>query len=103
MDMTGQMVLANRLADGRVVFLAADGGWVEDIAGGAVVAGADAGEQLLAAAQLAEARNVVVEPCLIGVRQAAGQRQPVAWREAIRAAGPTVRTDLPGGSHVPLR
>ena len=45
----------------------------------------------------------MVEPYLIAVRQVAGQRQPVAWREAIRAAGPTVRTDLQGGSHVPLR
>jgi hypothetical protein len=36
------MVLANRLADGRVVFLAADGSWVEDLAGGAMAADADA-------------------------------------------------------------
>ena len=103
MDATGQMVLANRLADGRVVFLAADGSWVEDLAGGAMAADADAGERLLVAARLAESGNTVVEPYLIAVRQVAGQRQPVAWREAIRAAGPTVRTDLQGGSHVPLR
>lgn len=101
--MTEQMVLANRLADGRVVFLTAGGGWVEDIASGAVATGPEAAGRLLAAAQLAEARNVVVEPYLIGIRHVAGQREPVAWREAIRAAGPTVRTDLTDGSHVPLR
>lgn len=95
--MTGQMVLANRLTDGRVVFLAADGGWVEDIAGGAVADGPDAARELLATARLAESRNAVVEPCLIDIRQVGGQRQPVAWREAIRARGPTVRTDLPPG------
>lgn len=101
--MTEQMVLANRLSDGRVVFLAAGGRWVEDIAGGAVASDPEAAGRLLAEAQLAESRNAVVEPYLIGIRQVAGQREPVAWREAIRAAGPTVRTDLPEGSHVPLR
>lgn len=88
------MLLANRLTDGRVVFLAADGAWVEDIAGGALVSDPAAAEQLLTAARQAEARNAIVEPYLIGVRQAAGRRQAVSWREAIRASGPTVRTDL---------
>ena len=101
--MAEQMVLANRLADGRVVFLAAACGWVDDIASGTVASGPEAAGQLLATAQLAEARNVVVEPCLIDIRHVAEQRRPVAWREAIRAAGPTVRTDLQGGSHVPVR
>ncbi|MDH5316571.1 MAG: DUF2849 domain-containing protein [Gemmatimonadota bacterium] len=97
------MVLANRLSDGRVVFLAAGGGWVEDIASGAVAGDPGAAGRLLAEAQLAESRNVVVEPYLIGIRHVAGQRQPIEWREVIRAAGPTVRTDLPDGTHVPLR
>ena len=94
MDATAQMVLANRLTDGHTVFLTADGGWVEDIAAGAVVGDPDAAQQLLAAAQLAEARNAVVEPYLIAIRIEAGLRVPVSYREAIRAAGPTVRTDL---------
>jgi len=94
MDPTGQMVLANRLADGQVVFLAADGGWVEDIARGAVAGDPVAAQRLLADAQLAESRNAVVEPYLIDIRDAGGRRQPVSFREAIRAAGPTVRTDL---------
>ena len=96
MDTTGQMVLANRLTDGHVVFLAADGGWVEDIACGALASDPDAAQRLLAAAQLAESRNAVVEPYLIGIRDEAGRRRPVSFREAIRAAGPTVRTDLAG-------
>lgn len=95
MNTTEQMVLANRLTDGRVVFLATGGGWVEDIARGALARDPDAATQLLALAQLAESRNVVVEPYLIGIRMAGGQRQPVAFREAIRAQGPTVRTDQP--------
>ncbi|MBL8200549.1 MAG: DUF2849 domain-containing protein [Chromatiales bacterium] len=89
------MILANRLTDGRVVFLAADGRWVDDIAGGAVATAPGVASQLLATARVAESRNAVIEPCLIDIRQVAGHRQPVAWREAIRATGPTVRTDLP--------
>ena len=94
METTGHMVLANRLTDGLTVFLAGDGGWVEDIARGAVAGNQDAAQQLLAAAQLAEARNAVVEPYLIGIRTDSGLRVPVSYREAIRATGPTVRTDL---------
>ena len=90
------MVIANRLADGQVVFLGAEGDWVEDIARGAVASDPVAAQRLLADAQLAESRNVVVEPYLIDIRDEARRRQPVAFREAIRAAGPTVRTDLEG-------
>ena len=95
MDTTAQMVIASRLTDGRAVFLAADGSWVLDIAAGAVAHDADAATQLLAAAQLSEVRNAVVEPYLIDIRETDGQRVPVAWREAIRTAGPTVRTEQP--------
>lgn len=94
MDTTGQMVLANRLTDGHTVFLTADGGWVEDIARGAVAGNQDAAQQLLATAQLAEARNAVVEPYIIAIRTESGSRLPVSYREAIRATGPTIRTDL---------
>ena len=90
MTPTGQMVLASRLADGRVVFLAAEGGWVEDIAAGAVATDRATGERLLAAAREDESRNQVVEPYLVDVRDDAGRRQPVEWREVIRATGPTV-------------
>ncbi|MEO7385401.1 MAG: DUF2849 domain-containing protein [Gammaproteobacteria bacterium] len=90
-----QMIVANRLTDGRVVFLGAESAWVEDIATGTVAVDPAGAERLLAVAQRAEASNVVVEPYLIGIHDVAGQRQPVSWREAIRAAGPTVRTDLP--------
>ncbi|MEO8445752.1 MAG: DUF2849 domain-containing protein [Gammaproteobacteria bacterium] len=96
MNATEQMVLANRLTDGRTVFLAADGGWAEDIAAGAVASSVDAAQRLLESALLSEARNTVVEPYLIAIRHETGRRQPVSFREAIRAAGPTVRTDLAG-------
>ncbi len=96
MDATGQMILANRLTDGRVVFLAADGSWVDDIAAGALTTDAASAQRLLAQARRAEDRSAVLEPYLIGVRAAAGARRPVSFREGIRAAGPTIRTDLAG-------
>ncbi len=100
MNASEQMVLASRLTDGHAVFLTADGGWVEDNAAGAVAAAADAAQRLHETALQAEARNTVVEPYLIAVRRSPdrspGQRQPVSFREAIRASGPTVRTDLVG-------
>ncbi len=88
------MILANRLTDGRVVFLAEDGSWVDDIATGAVTTDAAGAQQLLAEAREAEEQSAVIEPYLIGVRTAAGARKPVSFRERIRAAGPTIRTDL---------
>ena len=61
-----QMIIANRLRDGVVVFLAPDEGWVPAIAAGT----------------------------LIEVELEQGQPRPTAIREAIRAFGPSVRTDL---------
>ena len=87
-----QMVIANRLTDGRVVFLAADGAWVESITDGSVAAGDAEAAQLLADAQQAEAVCQIVDPYLIQVRVVDGTPAPVAWREVIRASGPTVQT-----------
>lgn len=77
---------ANRLIDGEVVFWAR-GRWVEHF-----------GEAELftdpALAEAAEARGkgqptVVVEPYLIEVAQAEDGAAPVAYRERLRALGPT--------------
>jgi hypothetical protein len=83
-----QMIIANRLSDGRTVFLAAPGRWVEPIDGGCLL-DTTAAQALLVAAKADEAANVVVEPYLIEVDE---QRRPLAWREQIRAEGPTVLT-----------
>jgi hypothetical protein len=90
------MILANRLTDGRVVFLAADGTWVASIAAGALTADVSTAQRLLAEARQAEEQSAVIDPYLIDIRTTAGARQPVSFREGIRAAGPTIRTDLAG-------
>ena len=85
-----QMIVANRLTDGRVVFFRADGGWSVDIAEGLVIDEAAEQEARLGAAKADEARCVVVDPYLIDVAEGEDGPRPTSIREAIRAFGPTV-------------
>jgi hypothetical protein len=89
-----QMLIANRLGDGLVVFRAADGGWVESIDAGLVIADADEAERLLEQSLADERNNMVIDPNLIAVTDEGGSRRPVSIREAIRAAGPTIAVDI---------
>jgi hypothetical protein len=89
-----QMIIANRLNDGAVVFLANGNGWVTQIDEGLVIADEAEGQGLFAAAKQHEAECIVIDPQLIDVKIEDGHTRPVAIREAIRAFGPTVRTDL---------
>lgn len=86
-----QVVLANRLTDGRSVFLARDGGWVEVLSRAERAASPAAAESLLARARAAEAANLVVDPYLVAVETGPAGDRPRDWREQIRASGPTVR------------
>jgi hypothetical protein len=85
-----QMIIANRLTDGLVVFYTDAGGWSVDIADGVVIDDEAEQERLLAAARDDETRCVVVDPNLIDVTIDNGSPRPVAIREAIRAFGPTI-------------
>jgi hypothetical protein len=89
-----EMITANRLNDGAVVFLDEAGGWSEDFHKGAILADADAKAKALAVATQATADNHVVDPYPIELELRAGHVAPKALRERIRATGPTVRTDL---------
>jgi sulfite reductase (NADPH) hemoprotein beta-component len=85
-----QMIIANRLNDGVVVFLAAGERWVPKIADGLVIEGESERERLFAAAKVDEAKCRVVDPNLIEVVVEPTGPRPVAIREAIRAFGPTI-------------
>jgi hypothetical protein len=89
-----QMIIANRLTDGVVVFLAPGDSWVAEIDRGLVVDDAGEGQRILATAKQHEERCLVIDPNLIEVEVEGGHNRPTAIREAIRAFGPTVRTDL---------
>jgi hypothetical protein len=89
-----QMIIASRLVDGVVVFFDAANGWVDSIAAGTLIEDAADADELLASAKRDEADNVVVDPYLIDVAVEGGMRRPSSNREAIRAFGPTIRTEL---------
>jgi sulfite reductase (NADPH) hemoprotein beta-component len=89
-----QMIIANRLRDGAVVFLDANEGWDTAIAAGTVIQTAPDASRLLAVAKRHESECQVIDPQLIEVEINDGKPRPTAIREAIRAFGPTVRTDL---------
>lgn len=82
-------VTANRLGDGRVVFLAPDGGWAMTLAEARLL---DDGE-LEAALRYAQAQHdarIVVEPYAIDVDILNGLPRAARLREHIRAVGPSV-------------
>ncbi|NOR20880.1 MAG: DUF2849 domain-containing protein [Xanthomonadales bacterium] len=85
-----QMIIANTLADGFVVFLTEDNSWTNDIAAGALAETDEQAERLLNLAKQAEQANLVIDPYLIPVELDEGLRKPTEYREYIRAMGPTV-------------
>jgi hypothetical protein len=89
-----QMIIANRLRDGVVVFLAPSESWELAIAAGTVIENEEEATRLFAVAKRHETECRVIDPMLIDVEVKDGTPRPTAIREAIRAFGPTVRTDL---------
>ena len=87
------VVTANRLLDGIVVYLAADGGWTEDIAQARVANTEEETKTLEAeAAEAVEARKVVaVYPMEIALHD--GAVDPLSVRERIRASHRTTLTE----------
>jgi len=98
------VITANRLADGVVVFQTSDAGWSEDFNRAAVWRDEAASAAALARAKADEQANLVVEPYAVPVEERNGHVAPKALREAIRAAGPTIRRDLgkQAEGHAPL-
>lgn len=97
-----QVITANRLRDGEVVYFNAPATWVVDLKDASIAEGADALEALLAQANAAPcATNVLdIYPFEV-IKDDSGMLTAASVRETIRAAGPTVRTDL--GKQTELR
>ncbi|MBK8909066.1 MAG: DUF2849 domain-containing protein [Rhodospirillales bacterium] len=108
--MKEQVVTANRLADGRVVYLAGSGDWSSRIGDSQVAADPDTAAQIMATADAAAAQQIVVEPYLIPVVTENGLVRPIRYRERIRAGGPSVqpassaqaKDAAPGGHRVSI-
>ena len=89
--MTRQIISANRLTDGIVVYLTEAGDWTERI-DAALIVNDETAVSAAATAAAAVARQHVVDPYPVEIDDAGGR--PTRFREFIRAQGPTVRRDL---------
>ena len=98
MGATGQVITANRLADGTVVFFGPDEAWVERIGEASVFSGPAEATAALAVARKAEDANVVLDVYAIEVADKNGATTPIRLREAIRASGPTIHPEHGKGS-----
>lgn len=92
--MTVKAITANRLSDGNVVYLRQDDTWSERIQESIVADSEELATALLELAKRAVAERLVVDPYLFAVSVEDGRIRPLGRREEIRAAGPSVRTDL---------
>ena len=89
-----EIITANRLGDGRVVFQSASG-WSDDIAQATVLETVEAVAAALDRANGDAAANLVVEPYAIAVRPGPDGLVPTRLRERIRAEGPTTGSSKP--------
>jgi|SRR5262245_13199829 len=90
------ILTANRLRDGAVVFLNFDGDWVQTPAGAVMARSPDELRGLAARGAHDAARNLVVDPYLVEMREVAGALQALRQRERLRLAGPSILDDVPG-------
>ena len=93
MPQAPQVLTANRLQLGEVAYWNGSTGWVTRLADAQVFAGPEAEAALKEAAEWVR-KGEVVAPYLFDVRLEGEAIVPVKVREAIRAAGPSVRRDL---------
>ena len=84
-----QVITANRLRDGIVIYLQAHGDhhhWCESIRDASVIDPGDV-DAMLARASADVGENRIVDPYAIGV---GADQAPLTQREAVRAGGPTI-------------
>lgn len=94
MAMAPQMITANRLRDGTVVYFTAAKGWSETFAEGAVWNDKDSAEAALTESKEWVKARIVVEPYLFDVAMTDAGPKPTSARERIRAAHqPSVAAD----------
>jgi sulfite reductase (NADPH) hemoprotein beta-component len=85
------VLTANRLGDGIVVFLDGLGVWVESAETAAVARSPEEACALESRGAKDAARNLVVDPYLVEMRElAGGGLEPVRFRERVRLAGPSI-------------
>jgi sulfite reductase (NADPH) hemoprotein beta-component len=85
-----KIISANRLQDGIVVYVAAEGTWTADIDQAKRFTSEAEVEAGLKQAKADEKRNLIVEPFAVDVEAEPSGLKALTLRNAIRAKGPTV-------------
>lgn len=89
-----QLVLANRLDDGRAVFLTAASEWSNEVSHAAVAENESDLAALMVIAEAAEVANLVVSVTPVAADTAGDSIAPAHIKFAMQARGPSVRADL---------
>ena len=91
-----QMILSNRLDDGRVIFMKADGSWSVVPEDGAVADTDEGVAELLNLAQVAADDNFIVAPEVVEAKpsETGEGYTPSHIKHAMQTRGPSVRPDL---------
>ena len=89
-----QILTANLLSDGMVVYLSPDGTWRGNLENAHIAHTDDGVAELEAGGAHAVQRNIVVDPYLIEIEATGGPPVPVAFRERMRTNGPSVNLDF---------
>ena len=89
--MAHQIVTANRLIDGAVVYLSANETWSPWIGDAHVLEEEQTANAALASGFSFAERNEVIDPYLVDVVRNANTLVPLRYREIIRAKGPSTR------------
>lgn len=92
--MTDQVLTANRLSDGAVVYFTQSGSWSESIAESRIARDVKASETLLADGLDAASGRTADSPYLIDVSVDGADVRPLRYRERIRAFGPSIHPEF---------
>lgn len=92
--MMAQVITANRLRDGLVVYLTGSGSWSERVGDSVVVRSEDEAERRLAIAAASVTDRHVVDPYLIDIVEGDSDIRPKRFREQIRAFGPPIHPEF---------
>jgi hypothetical protein len=87
-----QVLTANRLSDGRVVFLTAAGEWSQQFDDAQIAIDDESAANMQRVGHQAEADCRVVDSYLVKLQEGRSGLQPNSVRERIRADGPSVQT-----------
>ena len=88
----GKIATGNRLRDGVVIYLAANGEWVTEVDQARLETTAEGEAALQAALDAAVKGNYLIDAAVIDTVPSG--TKPARLREQIRAVGPTIRPDL---------